>query len=280
MAREKRTNLPTPTADDIANRPEMLRRTSKGDGWAWKCEYCGRFASSVTLAGKYVCHMHGGVTAEQRSPVAKAEAVAEGRPAPRPPGRPLVTGTYSKQASVRIDQLVREYQERQLDPDTTDEDMLYLRAYLDEAKEMRKDIEPLRLLLEKVTDELADFRSLIVPDENVSVDKLIDMLERGREVTDLTRQLNTLLKQTTSYTKDLEGRHKALIIMAKTRAETRLKDAAARQLDVFTLMVRRFMVVLSEQLTVSDFEALQKRIEADLSEIPESAITGAGSVEA
>lgn len=278
MAKEKRTNLPTPTAEDIAQRPELLRKTATG--YAWKCAHCGMFASSRTQAGKYVCKNHGGATAEQRDPVARAQAEAEGRPAPRPPGRPQKTGLYSKAPGVKIDALVAEWQARNVDPDLTDEDMLYLRAYIEEKKELRPDIERIRQPLQEAVEQLEDFLTCIVPDENVSVDSIIDMLERGKELTDLLRGLNLALKLTTSYTKDLEGSHARIINMSKIRAETRLKDAAARQLDVFTVLVRRFMLLLSEQLTARDFEALQKRIEHDLSEVPENLLTGAATAEA
>lgn len=272
MAKGKRTNLPPITPKDIAERPDDLRKTATG--YAWKCAYCGKFASSVTQAGKYVCKAHGGVTEKQRDPVARAEAEAKGEPPPRPPGRPMVHGLYTKSPTVRIDQLVADYQARQVDPDLTDEDMLYLRAYIEEKKELRPDIEAVRIPLEQITGDLAEFLGFIVPDENVTVESVIDMLERGKELNALLNSLNRLLLRTTQYTKDLESSHARLITMSKVRAETRLKDAAARQLDVFTVLVRRFMVLLSEQLTAKDFEALQKRIENDLSEVPENLLSG------
>lgn len=126
MARKNRSLLPKVTAEDLVQRSWQLRRTAHG--WAWKCAYCGQFASSETLEGKYVCRSHGGVTARQRDPVAHDAARQKGQRVPRPPGRPLQSGIYSRRARVRVDELVEAYRSRQLDIDCTDEDLLYFRA--------------------------------------------------------------------------------------------------------------------------------------------------------
>lgn len=279
MARKRAALFEPPTQQQAEQDPTAVLKGPKGN-YMWRCTYCKRPASSLSVAGKYVCKSHGGATAKQRDPVEKVKAVMEDRPAPRPPGRPITTGLYTKRPGVRVDELVREYQDRQLDPDATDEDMLYLRAYLDELKDRRPEVEALRDPLEGVLSALEELLPSIVPDENVSVDTIIDMLERGSEVKQLVMALSRLLKQVTGYTKDLENRHKALIMMSKARSETRLKDAAGRQLDIFTTISRRFMDILREQLSEADLSALEKRIEHDLTEVPLGLIDGSGSVRA
>lgn len=278
MARKRVAPFDPPTPAEAAAHPDQVMRGPKS--LMWKCAHCGRPASALTVKGVKVCHAHGGSTAAQRDPEVRAQAEAEGRVPPRPPGRPMVTGTYSRRVGVRVDEVLAEYEARGVNPDATDEDMLYLRAYLDVLKEKQPDVHALERPLEQAAEGLEDLLTMILPDEGVTVDTMLDMLERGKEVEDLIRVLSRALKQVTQYTKDIEGRHARLINLSKIRSETRLKDAAARQLDVFTLMTRRFMAILHEQLSSDDYAALMKRVEHDLSEVPASALDGSGGVRA
>lgn len=278
MARKRAALFDPPTEQDAASVPEQVIRGPKG--FMWKCSHCGRPASALTLAGKKVCHAHGGSTPAQRDPVAQAQAKERGEPAPRPPGRPMTNGTYSRSPGVRIDELVSEYQARQLNPDSTDEDMLYLRAYLEEMKDLRPEVEQLRAPVQKLAELLSTLLTQDVPQEGeVTVEALLDMLEKGREFTALTRATLDLFSKVEKFSKDLEGRHARLVNLSKIRSETRLKDAAAQQLDVFTLMSRRFMAILNEQLDAPTYAALQKRIERDLAELPARALV-AGAIDA
>lgn len=257
MARKKRSTLPNITQQDLLEQNERLRRTAHG--WAWKCAYCGQFASSETLEGKYVCRSHGGVTAKQRDPVVQDAARQMGQRVPRPPGRPLHSGFYSKRAKVRVDELVEAYRSRQLDIDCTDEDLLYLRAYLGELKEQRPS---LHLLEEPVQDLLKALEG------HVSCQLEPDQLQQHHEIFAGIRETRLLLRQLLGYTAQLEKRHARIIRLCRVRAETRVKNRAADQLDVFAVMVQRLMAVLEEQLQPAEFEALQCRIAHDLAELP------------
>ena len=105
----------------------------------WKCHHCARPASHLAQNGLKVCKAHGGSTANQRDPHYRARnRLSTGSPV-RPPGRPLKHGFYAVIPGQRIDQLVEEYRAQQLDPDATEDDMYYLRAYLDELKGLRPD---------------------------------------------------------------------------------------------------------------------------------------------
>lgn len=255
MARKKRSLLPAVTDRDVTQCPEMLRATAHG--WAWKCAHCGQFASSETLTGKYVCRSHGGVTARQRDPLAREEARRKGKPVLRPPGRPLITGLYSKRPQIRIDEIVCEWQLRQIDVDNTDEDMLYLRAYIEDAKDRHAALRALPPLLEHLTQRL----ELRLANEKYEQSDDFQL----RESTTDTYRLLSLIE---SSSKAIEKKHTQIIKMSKARAETRLKDNVGRQMDVFLMLLKRMMIVLEDQLSVDEFNALQQRISRDLAEVP------------
>ncbi len=61
-------------------------------------------------------------------------------------------------------------------------------------------------------------------------------------------------------------------MLAQKRADTRLKNKAGEQLEVFTMMLGRLMLILSEALPPEDFLGLQKRMARDLSELPARAL--------
>lgn len=279
MPRVKRSPLPPVTARDRAEQPDRIRPTPSG--WAWRCMYCSKYASSETLAGAYVCRDHGGHTPAQRSPEKRQQARQEGRKVPRPPGRPLKTGFYSKRSGVRIDELIEDYQARKLNADHTDEDMLYLRAYLEEMKGLRPSVEALSLPLQELAEATNSFANELVAEEgDVTVERVLDHLNRAKDWQALTHTTLKVLKRVESVSKDIEARHARLITLSKVRSETRLKNEAVHQVTVFSLLVRNFMVVLEEQLSPADFAALQRRIEKDLAELPQDVLTGAASVEA
>lgn len=276
MPRKRVAPFNPPTPAEAQASPDRVLRGPKG--FMWRCIHCGRPASSLTVGGDKICHTHGGSTAAQRNAEKRAAAQAGGQPRPMPPGRPLVTGAYSQRHGVRLNDIVADYRARQIDPDNTDDDMLYLRAHIELTMDRVQDISALDTPLVDVLEKLAQFRRLIVPDEAVSVDAVVTMLDRSRDLDQVTGSLEKLLAQSRKWNSDLATAHARVITMGKIRAETRLKNSAAQQLDVFTLMVRRFMIVLTEQLSPADYDALQKRIEHDLAEIPADVLNGGARV--
>lgn len=272
MARKKRSLLPQVTTVDIELTPEKVRRTATG--WAWKCVYCGQFASSETLAGKYVCRSHGGVTSQQRSPEVRDAARQSGKRIPQPPGRPLKTGLYSRRPKLRVDELVEDYQERKMNADNTDEDMLYLRAYLAEMIEGRPALNTLEQPLRALTQHL-ESRSALSSIPRADDEVVLSEHELGA----LVRETRELLKMVTSYTEKLERRHERLIKLSKVRAETRLKNSAAQQVEVFSILVRRLQVILEEHLSPAELAALQQRFAKELSELPVDAVEGRANIQ-
>lgn len=242
----------------------MLRKTPYG--WAWRCVYCGQFACSETLKGKYVCRSHGGVTARQRDLVAQDAAEQSGHQVPRPPGRPLKSGLHTRKTTVRVDQLVAEFKARKLNVDCTDEDMLYLRAYLAERKEQRPAFTRLQtplMNLQRVLDNGLDG---------------ISGAEQRAELLAGVREVGMLLNQIGTFTAQLEKRHSNIIKMSKIRADTRVKNHAAHQVNAFMVMLERLTAILEEQLSPQDFAAFQKRIAKDMNDLPVGIVDGSNSV--
>lgn len=247
----------------------------------WRCHYCKRPASTETAAGLKVCRAHGGTTPAQRDPVAQVRAVEQGRKPPRPPGRPLEHGLYSKRDTVRVDQIVQDYQARGVDPDSTEEDMLYLRAHLELLKENAPDavtiMDEVRALSAAVDTlkhtRLSDGESWFDSGQTISrqdmkVEDALRILEALDRFDERVRNLTGLLKALGLFTAGLEGRHTNLIKLAKDRADTRLKNKAARELDVFTMMTKRLLVLLEEVLPRDIYLALRKRYVLDFAEVP------------
>lgn len=270
MARKQRSILPLVTNADLQTRSHDVRRTAHG--WAWKCAYCGQFASSETQAGKYVCRAHGGVTARQRSPEAQLTAKENGQPIPRPPGRPLRSGFYSRRACVRVDELVEQYRQMQIKLDCTDADMLYLRAYQQE----RMDQRPQWLV---VGEALRRLQKHLEGDLDDTSQEASDVSKKQLDSASMLRESRLLLRQVSLAIQQIERGHERLIKLSKVRAETRLKNRAAEQAEAFTLMVERLMVVLRTQLSSEDFAALQTRIERDLADVPGGLVDGSQTIE-
>jgi hypothetical protein len=259
MARKSRTLLPRVTEADTEQRPQDVRRTAHG--WAWTCAYCGQFASSQALSGKYVCRSHGGVTARQRSPEAQADARRKRHPVPRPPGRPIQSGYYSRRPNVRVDDLVAQYRELKLDLDCTDEDMLYLRAYLQEWKEQRPSLVGLAQPVQRL-------QQLLESCEADSPQDALAWATQHPEAAASMREARLLLCQLKVAFARIEDGHARLIKLSKVRAETRLKNQAAQQVGIFVMLLDRFALILEEQLSPEDLAAFQKRIAKELSEVP------------
>lgn len=273
----KRTTLPPVTPEDVQLRPELLRKTPTGH--AWKCAHCGKFASSETQAGLYVCRDHGGVTPAQRDPVEAVRAQQEGREPPRRPGRPLEHGLYSKSEHFRVDRVVQEFRERQINPDDSEEDMLYLRAYIEVMKERVPDIDALGQLIEAVEESADALMEVLVEldgeeSKTLSATDFLNAINRYQAYAGACKSVGRLLARCTAFTEGMEQRHERLVVLGKVRAETRLKDAAGRQLDLFTMLLRRFMVILGEAVTPEQLMAFQTRLSKEMEELPAAALAG------
>lgn len=111
MARTKRSRLPAVTEADRHLTPELVRRTPNG-GWAWKCAYCGRYASDRSVRGVLICRCHGGTTPRQHDPVARYLHELNTGKKLNFPGRPMKHGIYSRLPKVKVSVILAEYHER------------------------------------------------------------------------------------------------------------------------------------------------------------------------
>lgn len=316
MGKDKRTALPPVSPEFAELHPELVRRTG-GGGWAWKCAYCKMFASSETADGKYVCYRHGGTrlaaidpvegervrkNRERRAVEREAEALAsaggdsgqpdegnleeeevqEVRPAkaPRPSGRPIndSLGFYAS-STLKVDELVQQYKQQKLHPDSTDDDMLYLRAYLDVMKTLTPEVEELRALLKTLIEELNTILSARIEVEKgvrMSAQDFLENLDQLKGVEIFVKDVKYVYDSTLSFTRDMERRHANLVRLADVRAATRVKNSTAQQLDVFALFMRRLQVMLQEMMPPEMFNAVQERVKKDFREVPRAVVVGAG----
>ena len=265
------SNLPTVTEEDIARRPEQLRKTARG-GWAWKCSKCGQYASSLTQAGLR-CYQHGGTRKSTRDPMAAVKAQAEGKEPPRPPGRPMKTGWYSEGEMRNVHEIVEEYRASGKDPDSTDEDMLYLRARLQNMQNLGPSAAEIAELLTETLEEMREWRDQKVDAaDGRTVDDVLAALGRYQEMINTADRGARALAKYLSLEGGLDERNSNLVVLAQKRADTRLKNKAGEQLEVFTLMLGRLMQILSEALPPEDFLGLQRRMIRDLDQIPRRAL--------
>ncbi|WP_241900031.1 hypothetical protein [Deinococcus sp. UR1] len=213
--------------------------------------------------------------------MAHAEALARGEEPPRTPGRPVTHGFYSTLPGVNVDELVQRYRDEGLDPDSTEDDMLYLRAYLDELKGLRPDATQAAELLRESLSTMNGFLRMVTDEDHpfktrkMSVQDALEIAGELDAYRDNLTSLRDTLKTLVSVTAGIEERHANLITLAKIRAETRLKNSAAQQLDAFMVMVERLQVILQETLPSNYAEALQVRFARELSEMPARAAKGA-----
>ena len=274
MARKRAAEFDPPSDAEALASPDLVLRGPKG-GWMWKCQFCGRPAVHVGLSGRKVCKAHGGTTAAQRDPVKRLEAAQRGEVL-RGPGRPLEHGVYARIPGYRVDEILERYRAEGVNPDDTDEDMLLLRAQLEELRDLRPNFMELHVSAALLVKRLTQALSTDLPEEGeeMTVDRFLIAIERMEEVEALIRAFETLAKTSLQRAKSIEDRHAKLILMAKVRADTRLKNAAAEQLDVFTVMVKKLSKINEEVLPANLFESLSLRYAQELNEVPKRAVAG------
>ena len=277
MARERVAPFAPPTALDFEQLGRDGVRPGPRGGFLWVCETpgCRQAASHLTVAGVKRCKNCGGSTARQRNLHADAGA---SRPR-RTRGRPVKHGFYAVVPSLRIDVLVERYRAELLDPDETDTDMLYLRAYLEELRTLSPSTEELQELWATWYQALRLFleetrRAGVTQPESGpwSVDQI---LEQGARLDVLVTVLAPgilLLKEWMRVSADLEAGHTRLIRRAKVRVQTRARQSVAAQLAVFTEMVARLIPIQAEILPTSYAQALQARYAKELNALPGRAV--------
>ena len=83
-----------------------------------------------------------------------------------------------------------------------------------------------------------------------------------------TAQLNRLLSNLLRINEGVEDGHARLISLAKIRAETRVKNVAAEEAQIFQTMVSKLQVLLVEVIPSEYMTVLQARMARELNQLP------------
>ena len=264
-------DLPPVTEHDVAEHPGAVRQMPKG-GYVWCCSLCRQVASSSTPKGPR-CYQHGGTRKRARDRLKSSQAKEAGKTL-NPPGRPYTNGWYSRGEQVEVDELVERYRTAQLDPDATDEDMLHLRARLNRlyqtgpsALEVETQLKTTLAELERLNGERVRRKA-----EPRTVENVLSELEALTVWADVAAEAGRLFEQFLKHDDAIQKRHIQLVKLAQTRATTRVKTSTGEQLEVFTLLLERLLLVLESELDPDTFSAIQKRVQTELSEVPKRSL--------
>jgi hypothetical protein len=256
----KRSNLPPIISEDLQAQAEHLRPTPNG-GYAWKCHYCGEFASSETQKGLYVCRRHGGATSRQR------------KKGSRPPGRPITSGKHSRSKMLRVDEIVEEFRQKLIDVDATDEDLLYLRGHLARAIGERPNEEDVAVSLEELEQASFELHEALNRVDTSSRESLLRALAEVRLYRKVLKRVTNYYQRFMRMTGEIEQRYARFIKLARLRSTINHKNAPAEQLSFFAATVRLCLQVLANHLTPEWLALVRARVEKEFAELPDRALT-------
>ena len=251
----KRSNLPRPTDSNIRHTPERVRGTPNG-GHAWKCHYCGEYASSETQQGLFVCRRHGGVTPRQRAGKA------------RPPGRPMTTGKDSRSRMRTFEEILADYEQMRVDADVTDEDFLHLRASLVQAIRARAAEEEVAQALEDLARAARSLCSPAMIATPVAKESLLHFLAELRLFRITLRDTSTLYKRFLRHTKRIEDALARFIRLAKVRSDIEHDNEGAHQLLIFAAVLRAVLEAAAQRLSEENLHLLTSRIHREFGQLP------------
>ncbi len=260
-------DLPPVTEHDVAQYPGAVRKMPNG-GYAWCCSLCKQVASSSTPKGPR-CYQHGGTRKRARDRLKSSQAKEAGKTL-NPPGRPYTNGWYSRGEQVEVDELVERYRTAQLNPDATDEDMLHLRARLNRLYQTGPSALEVETQLKTALAELERLNGAFIRSkaEPRTVENVLSELEALTVCADVVAEAGEVFERFLKHDDAIQKRHVRLVKLAQTRATTRVKTSTGEQLEVFTLLLERLLVVLELGLDPDTFSAIQKRLQTELSEVP------------
>ena len=253
----KRSELPPITPEDIQQAPERVRTTPNG-GHAWKCHYCGLFASSATQKGLYVCRRHGGVPSRKRDPLKRATMPLKANKSSRPSGRPIIHGKYSKSELASIDEIVADYAQRHDNILDTQEDLRMLKAYQELLIQTRPNINTVHDALLELSEALEPIAEVFPHITDAALQDLLECVERVYEG----------YVEFQDTTKGIEVRYERLIKAYFIQATTRVKNFPAEQLMHFQNFLHCLLQVYHRHLAPEDWEVLQHRYLKEFTMIP------------
>ncbi len=265
------SDLPPVTEHDVAQYPGAVRKMPNG-GYAWCCSLCRQVASSSTPKGPR-CYQHGGTRKRARDRLESSQAKEAGKTL-NPPGRPYTNGWYSRGEQVEVDELVESYRTAQLNPDATDEDMLHLRARLNLLYQTGPSALEVETQLKTALAELERLNGALIrgKTEPRTVANVLADLEALTVRANVVAEAGEVFERFLKHDDAIQKRHVQLVKLAQTRATTRVETSTGEQLEVFTAMLERLLVVLESGLDPDTFSAIQKRLQTELSEVPKRSL--------
>lgn len=268
----KRSSLPRVTPKVVRAMPDRVRPTPKG-GHAWKCHYCGAYASSETQAGRYVCRRHGGHTPRQRKgePCGGASA---GPARARPPGRPIESGLYSRSPRIPVNEIVGGLRLSLDEVRAADEHMIYLRAHLEHASSQRKDEDEIEDALTILANEGATLCAYLEVRPALLTDD--DAHEAIRHIVTFHHHLSHVKREVDAFrraTRQLEKRHERLIRLTKLRTLTSAKYAEAHRIAEVTRIIRGVLHALEPHLDGASSLRLRTGLHRQFATVPTRALT-------
>ena len=162
----------------------------------------------------------------------------------------------------------REDAASQVNPDNTDINMLMLRANLENRIALEPLVLQVKAVLIRVEAQMSAFLQLKDVDGQGTTPE--QALRQHRKLTEFKKThafLRRTIREFDQYSVDIEKSHHNVIRMAKIRAETRAIQQKEAECTVFADLLRKFMIILEEQLPPEYYAALQRRINRDLDDL-------------
>lgn len=182
-----------------------------------------------------------------------------------------VLPTRGPSAPSRVDRLtalLAEYKARGVNPDATDEDIFYLRANLADMEQYGPEVHEAKNQTRDLLVRLEGMRNRPVVDaDGATVEEVLEQLGKRKDFEKLIRTLGEAEQTLEEFTRELEKQHELLVRLVKIRADTRLKESAGQEHELYQMLLLRLRAILEAQLPRDVMVRLMKRIEHDYSEL-------------
>jgi hypothetical protein len=179
---------------------------------------------------------------------------------------------------LNVDAIISKYASTYSDVGATDEDLLYLRGYLERALGERPEAEEVASRLEILISESRPLQWALEEaneSDNESLLKAVAEIQSFRRALKSTIHLYAHFLRTTA---EIEKRYMRFIKLAKVRSDIAFNNAPAEHLAVFIDFLQQCLHVLEPRLPNEVFGVLKTRLRREFEQIPERALDLANPV--